>query len=1263
MKILQKEHLYYLLLILLFNNFSIFSQNYNSQIINPVPEKIFSASPDVMAFQKYNISEVNLYTGKTDVKIPIYEIISGNINISISLNYDSSGIKVDDRASSVGFGWVLNAGGNIIRIVNDVPDNEVTVATQYLDGGDTGVHIMPYIKRQGYNRKKNGTIPLFSPYYRYSNFPNDSPVFLYREDINENETDGENGHFWADWTYLASNDPNVQKDIPDTFIVNAPGLSSKFITTNNTNQTDIYPNNNTGFVTTFLDNAGLKMNSLIVDKRENPGFGFYNYVNLGENNLSVLNANPYHQVTALKKIKDFYEFNIVNTNGIKYKFSEEEVNENFYRPFGTIPVPSGSCSGNMDLVFSYHANYYNKRIHTWNLSKIEDDKTNKTVNFLYDTYSNSNLENNILIDTKVNLTVSSQNENQLNKCILTPYLESDPYNYLKMTSMTKNPKRKRLTSIAFDEGTVIFQYGLIRQDYIGENALTEIIVKDKKDNTIKRFVLNYSYFDSKENCTDPDCKRLKLENVKVYGSNYNTVFNTYTLEYEYTNKLPRRGSLERDYLGYYNNNGAANTTSNVLLTPTLFFYKNNNENSVLPFPLVNNNSFQTIPGNYSLIPNSYSLTGLLKKLTYPTGGSVEFEYENNQFQYLGQNYLSGGARIKSQKLTDNNNVAKKIDYTYVDQNGKSSGYINNIPKFANIIDFYIDTMVAKSFSVYDIPKGGIELTSGSFVGYSKITETEVNNGYTKYEFSSPNEYPNTPGVRGISGTPVTPDCTYCQCLFMKNSAYPMLTYIDNENRRGKLINKTIYNSSNQILDQEINEYTYRIINSFPISTGVDAFYRQYYSLCDTNVTNDYGFTVTSNIPVSQNLLTKKTNSKYLNNNIVTTTTDIQYDSSLPFVTNEIYHNGLSDVKIEKSYPYFSNQLSAQPILTNLVSKNRIDEVVTEKTYRDNVLINTKQSNYNDFGSGLILSKSISTSVGAQALEEQDVIDLRDNKGNILQYHNKVGTNVSIIWGYNQSQPIAKIENMAYSSIPANLVTDVITKSNTYTEANLKEALNSLRAALPNAMVTTYTYIPLVGISSITDPKGAGTYYSYDENNRLWLVRDKNFNVLQRYCYNYKGQQTDCTKAIYSSVAKSKSYVKNDCGWGSAGTSVVYNVPAGTYISTISQADADNKADVDANVNGQNYANANGICTQSTPIYDFDYDYDSENNQMTITVKCNMSTHAQATFNFTIFYLHLNETNRTLTQSVVLPANQLSFSKTFTVLAQEIQNVRLDSMVQ
>jgi len=53
------------------------------------------------------------------------------------------------------------------------------------------------------------------------------------------------------------------------------------------------------------------------------------------------------------------------------------------------------------------------------------------------------------------------------------------------------------------------------------------------------------------------------------------------------------------------------------------------------------------------------------------------------------------------------------------------------------------------------------------------------------------------------------------------------------------------------------------------------------------------------------------------------------------------------------------------------------------------------------------------------------------------------------------------------------------------------------------MVTTYTYIPLVGVSTITDPKGDKITYTYDAFNRLQSVKDKDGNILTENEYRYK----------------------------------------------------------------------------------------------------------------------------------------------------------------
>lgn len=78
--------------------------------------------------------------------------------------------------------------------------------------------------------------------------------------------------------------------------------------------------------------------------------------------------------------------------------------------------------------------------------------------------------------------------------------------------------------------------------------------------------------------------------------------------------------------------------------------------------------------------------------------------------------------------------------------------------------------------------------------------------------------------------------------------------------------------------------------------------------------------------------------------------------------------------------------------------------------------------------------------------------------------------------------------------------------------------------------------------------------------------------------------------VYYNVEKSGLFTKNDCAAGSSGTSVQYTVPAGTYTSLISQADADAQAVAAVAANGQAYANTNGHCVLDALISTLLIDY-------------------------------------------------------------------------
>ncbi|WP_153797441.1 hypothetical protein [Foetidibacter luteolus] len=70
-------------------------------------------SPESAGFEKYGATQVNEFTGATNIAIPIYTLKSRFLELPITLSYQATGIRVNQEASWVGLGWDLNAGGRI----------------------------------------------------------------------------------------------------------------------------------------------------------------------------------------------------------------------------------------------------------------------------------------------------------------------------------------------------------------------------------------------------------------------------------------------------------------------------------------------------------------------------------------------------------------------------------------------------------------------------------------------------------------------------------------------------------------------------------------------------------------------------------------------------------------------------------------------------------------------------------------------------------------------------------------------------------------------------------------------------------------------------------------------------------------------------------------------------------------------------------------------------------------------------------------------
>lgn len=89
---------------------------------SPVNIDYTPPSPNASSLGKYGDIPVGYYTGIPKVEIPIYTISTKYLSLPISLSYHAGGIRVEETASSVGLGWSLNAGGVVSRSLMGLND-------------------------------------------------------------------------------------------------------------------------------------------------------------------------------------------------------------------------------------------------------------------------------------------------------------------------------------------------------------------------------------------------------------------------------------------------------------------------------------------------------------------------------------------------------------------------------------------------------------------------------------------------------------------------------------------------------------------------------------------------------------------------------------------------------------------------------------------------------------------------------------------------------------------------------------------------------------------------------------------------------------------------------------------------------------------------------------------------------------------------------------------------------------------------------------
>lgn len=124
----------------------------------------------------------------------------------------------------------------------------------------------------------------------------------------------------------------------------------------------------------------------------------------------------------------------------------------------------------------------------------------------------------------------------------------------------------------------------------------------------------------------------------------------------------------------------------------------------------------------------------------------------------------------------------------------------------------------------------------------------------------------------------------------------------------------------------------------------------------------------------------------------------------------------------------------------------------------------------------------------------------DSLGHLAEEYKTGDPHTVWLWGYNYTRPVAKIVGSTYSTAMSFI--NNLTLQFPSSDNDIRTQVNAVRTGLTGAkaLVTTYTYSTVFGMTSMVDAAGTITYYDYDSHGRLQDVRDANNNIVKRYSY-------------------------------------------------------------------------------------------------------------------------------------------------------------------
>jgi YD repeat-containing protein len=777
----------------------------------------------------------------------------------------------------------------------------------------------------------------------------------------------------------------------------------------------------------------------------------------------TLKTIPYSPIKI--KIISTGGYKITDTDGMEYYFQDEEKSN----------VSSPATSS----LFTT----------SWYMSKIKNPNTNDSIRFIYKsgTYYTTYYPSQC-VDVGAEITyVYGSFSFQKN----TSQINDTKYSWTRIVN-----EPILIDSIVWNNNAIKLTYESDRSD-INKDRLTNITVSSNGTQIKEAVFDNNSYWGSSSSNY-----RMRLDGLTLQGTDNSNAKEKYSFTYDPT-ALPgyydmTKGSASikcsEDYWGYFNG------IESKYLIPSAYCASDSYSKDRTPKEV-------------------HMKACILTQIEYPTGGKTVFDYEINKVTYA-YDYSSateaavGGLRIKTitNKDADGTTLGvKNYEYSGTATNTIRSEMYTSAMKYRYCFLWHGGNNKDDADHDISVAQPVIPLTdnSGSPVFYSTVTEyngtSSSNNGKIVYEYMQDLD-------------------DICEC----ESSVPeeLIFFSEFNNCDQGILNPllqskiTYKNSGNGYVKKQevINDYTEKKVESF--ITGVTLNKRDVSIFSVENGT--YGVSSDSYLPYDSEaeyydaiarydvlafrgirVLASTTTTDYDDNELAFRVTKIfTYDPSLrimnPVQTTQSNSTGGTYTTIN-THPF---DYTGTTVYNGMTTANYVEPVVKSMEYMGSTLVKTTMNDYKA-EDGKYLIGDVQLANGSNSLETRIVYNKYDSNGNPLEIIIDDNTKIVYLWGYNERYPVAKIEGLSYDEVKS--IVGEATLNQLKTTVTLPESLcQSIRSSLSGkALVTSYTYSPLIGITSITAANGKKATYTYDDAGRLIETLDHNNKTVEEYEYNYQ----------------------------------------------------------------------------------------------------------------------------------------------------------------